>query len=97
MRYINSVRFSEQMRSSAVANDADAAGRNDALHRRPPMSAASAQGHSRERLVECADRVQAAVYALIRGYETTTGHSVIRLDYDAEARRITLDALPLSK
>jgi hypothetical protein len=94
MRYIKSVRFSEQSVSSAPLIDAGANGRAEALDRRPPMPAHS---HARERLVEHADRVQAAIYALIRGYESSTGHSVIRLEYDAQQRRITLDALPLSK
>jgi hypothetical protein len=82
MRYIKSVRFSEQ----AVSSIPHVNGRIDGRER-----------HSRDRLVEHADRVQAAVYALIRDYETTTGHSIIRLEYNAQARRITLDALPLSE
>jgi hypothetical protein len=94
MRYIKSVRFSEQEISSSPRISTGVNGQTDSLARRPPLPA---QHHARQRLVEHADKVQAAIYALIRGYESTTGHSVIRLEYDAQMRRITLDALPLSK
>ena len=53
---------------------------------------------ARERLVQQAifrDQVQAAIYQLVRGYEITTGLSVTRLEYDASAGRVALEALPL--
>jgi hypothetical protein len=96
MRYIKSVRFSEQ--SLSVVPRFSAAGMNgpaESVERLP--NGMAGQNHSRDRLVHQADQVQAAIYSLIRSYEATTGHSVIRLEYDAQARRITLDALPLAK
>jgi hypothetical protein len=43
------------------------------------------------------NQVQAAIYELIRGYEATTGFSVIRLDLQPDERRIVLDAVPVTK
>ena len=43
------------------------------------------------------NQVQSAIYELIRGYEATTGFSVIRLDLQSEKRRIVLDAVPATK
>jgi hypothetical protein len=43
------------------------------------------------------NQVQSAIYELIRGYEATTGFSVIRLDLQSEKRRIVLDAVPAAK
>jgi hypothetical protein len=41
------------------------------------------------------EEVQAAIYHLIRGYETTTGLSVTRLEYDPREGRVAIEALPL--
>lgn len=49
------------------------------------------------RQAQLRDQVQAAIYELIRGYEETTGLSVIRLDYQAGKKRVILDALPGAK
>jgi hypothetical protein len=43
------------------------------------------------------NQVQSAIYELIRGYEVTTGFSVVRLDLQSEKRRIVLDAIPAAK
>ena len=63
---------------------------------RAPLS--SGDPSARDRLVQQVifrDQVQTAIHHLIRGYETTTGRSVTRLDYDPREGRITLEALPL--
>jgi hypothetical protein len=52
----------------------------------------------RERLLQeivFRDQVQAAILHLIRGYETTTGLSVTRLEYERREGRVMLEALPL--
>ena len=41
------------------------------------------------------DQVQTAIQHLIRGYEASTGCSVIRLEYEPREGRVTLEALPL--
>jgi hypothetical protein len=40
------------------------------------------------------DQVQAALSELVRGYEVTTGLSVIRVLYQAETRRFSIEAIP---
>lgn len=52
----------------------------------------------RERMVEQArlrDRLQAGIYELIQEYEAKTGVSVVRVEYDANERRVMVEALPL--
>jgi hypothetical protein len=53
---------------------------------------------ARERLIQQAlfrDQVQAAIYQLVRGYEVTTGLSVVRLEYDPQRAKVAIEALPL--
>ena len=40
------------------------------------------------------DQVQSAIRELIRGYEATTGLSVIRVEYQPEGHQVTIDAIP---
>jgi len=40
-------------------------------------------------------QVQTAIYELIHGYESSTGCSVVRLDFQANKRRVILDAIPV--
>jgi hypothetical protein len=40
------------------------------------------------------DQVQSAIRELIRGYETTTGLTVIRVEYQPQGRHVTIDAVP---
>ena len=39
-------------------------------------------------------RVQSAISELIRGYEATSGFSVIRVDLESRKSRVILDAIP---
>lgn len=53
---------------------------------------------AREKLLEQVifrDQVQTAIEHLIRGYEASTGCSVVRLEYEPHEGRVTLEALPL--
>jgi hypothetical protein len=40
------------------------------------------------------NQIQSAIYDLVRGYEATTGFSVVRIDLQAKKRKVTLDAIP---
>jgi hypothetical protein len=40
------------------------------------------------------DHVQTAISQLIRNYEATSGSSVVRLNFHAEKRSVSLDAIP---
>jgi hypothetical protein len=54
-------------------------------------------GSRRAELVEhviLRSQVQAALYQLVRGYEETTGLSVVRLNYEPDEQRVTIEALP---
>ncbi len=43
------------------------------------------------------DQVQRAMEDLIRGYEATSGVSVIRIDYKSEQKRVIIDAVPSAR
>ena len=39
-------------------------------------------------------QIQTAIYELVRGYEAKTGFTVVRLDLQAEKKRVILEAVP---
>ena len=76
--------------------------RNRAVPSNPPLvdSRLASCQNVRETLIRHAmlrDQLQSAIVDLIRGYETATGFSVVRLDYHPERRQVLIDALPQPK
>ena len=39
-------------------------------------------------------QIQTAIYELVRGYEAKTGFTVVRLDLQADKKRVILEAVP---
>jgi hypothetical protein len=57
-------------------------------------SKSSARGAHIVNEVILRDQIQVALYELLHGYEEMTGLSVIRVHYDSERGRVSIDALP---
>ena len=56
----------------------------------------SARGAQLVNEVILRDQIQIALYELLHGYEEMTGLSVIRVNYEPERQRVSIDALPRS-
>jgi hypothetical protein len=89
IRYDDPVRNSEQKLSSAPLHPAVAPEKQSVL---PPLSDTFRANLIRHAIFR--DQVQTAISELIRGYEATTGLSVLRLEYHPENHHVTLDAIP---
>jgi hypothetical protein len=88
MTSIDSVRYSEQEAPMAPLN---IGGRGDSEER------PEANGRTRDSIVRqvmLRDQVQSALSELIRNYEEITGLSVIRVIYQQETHRVTIEAIP---
>ena len=42
-------------------------------------------------------QIQTAIYELVRGYEAKTGFTVVRLDLQADKKRVILEAVPSAR
>ena len=91
MRSTASVRYSEQNNTSMPLETSDGSGSDS------QPGQARTDGFVRASIIKNAifrDQVQAALSELVRGYEVTTGLSVIRVLYQAETRRFSIEAVP---
>jgi len=92
--YVISVRNSEQSDSNMPLTKPQSTAK---LTDRSTEQGSASFKASLIRQAQLRDQVQAAIYELIHGYETTTGLSVIRLDYQPGKKRVMIDALPSAR